>query len=177
MQKGSGKKQSSENANLTKGGVMGIAKIFLKSIRNETLELKELQERHAWLWGEILPKGMRPKDIQVQTTIEPDKLGDNRAAAVDLEKEIEDMMHQLVRKHLKAEKYINQLDDSRQRLVLELYYLSIDRRTWADVSKIMGYSESVIYDIHGDALVEMDRIMEKENSSKPQKDKTKKSSE
>lgn len=155
---------------------MGVAKTFLKNIRNETLELKELQERHAWLWGEILPKGMKPKEIQVQTTIEPDKLGDNRAAAVDLEKEIEEMMHNLVKKHLRAEKYINQLEDSRQRLVLQLYYLSIDRRTWSDVSKIMGYSESVIYDIHRDALVEMDKIMEKENGYKPQKDKRNKKS-
>lgn len=156
---------------------MGIAKIFLKSIRNETLELKELQERHAWLWGEILPKGMRPKEIQVMTSIEPDKLGDNRAAAVDLEKEIKEMMHQLVMKHLRAEKYINQLEDSRQRLVLELYYLSIDRRTWSDVAKTMGYSESVIYDIHGDALVELDKIMCRDIGWKPQNDKTNKSSE
>lgn len=156
---------------------MGAAKTFLKSIRNETLELKELQERHAWLWGEILPKGIRPKDIRVQTSIEPDKMGDNRAAAVDLEKEIEEMMQTLVLKHLRAEKYINQLEDSRQRLVLELYYLSIDRRTWADVSNIMGYSESVIYDIHGDALVEMDKIMEQENGCKPRNDKRNKKSE
>lgn len=154
-----------------------VAKIFLKSIRNETLELKELQERHAWLWGEILPKGIRPKEIQVQNSIEPDKLGDNRAAAVDLEKEIEEMMQRLVSKHLRAEKYINQLEDSRQRLVLELYYLSIDRKTWTDVAKKMGYSESVIYDIHGDALVELDKIMRKEIGWKPQNDKTNKNSE
>lgn len=138
---------------------MGVAKTFLKNIRNETLELKELQERHAWLWGEILPKGMRPKDIQVQTSVEPDKLGDNRAEAIDLEKTIEEKMHRLVKRHMQAEIYINQLTDSRQRLVLELYYLSIDRRTWGDVAKKMGYSLSVIYDIHGDALVEMDKIM------------------
>lgn len=138
---------------------MGVAKTFLKNIRNETLELKELQERHAWLWGEILPKGMRPKDIQVQTSMEPDKLGDNRAEAIDLEKTIEEKMHRLVKRHMQAEIYINQLTDSRQRLVLELYYLSIDRRTWGDVAKKMGYSLSVIYDIHGDALVEMDKIM------------------
>lgn len=144
---------------------MGKAKTFLKNIRNETLELKELQERHAWLWGEILPKGMRPKDIQVQTTISPDKLGDNRAEAVDLEKVIEEKMHQLVSRHMQAELYINQLIDPRQRLVLELYYLSIDRRTWTDVAKTMGYSESVIYDIHGDALVEMDKIMDNTKSS------------
>lgn len=144
---------------------MGKAKTFLKSIRNETLEIKELQERHAWLWGEILPKGMRIKEMQVQTSGEPDKLGDNRAEAVDLEKVIEKKMHTLVRKHMQAENYINQLDDSRQRLVLELYYLSIDRRTWTDVAKTMGYSESVIYDIHGDALVEMDRIMDNDRRS------------
>lgn len=149
-----------------------LAKTFLKSIRNETLELKELQERHAWLWEVILPKGIRPKEIQVQSSIEPDKLGENRAAAVDLEKEIEDMMQRLVRKHLRAEKYINQLEDSRQRLVLELYYLSIERKTWTDVSNKMGYSESVIYDIHGDALVEMDKIMRKDIGWKTQNDKT-----
>lgn len=140
---------------------MGIAKVFLKNIRNETLELKELQERHAWLWGDILPKGMRIKDIQVQASGVQDKLGDNRAEAVDLEKMIEIKMQELVRRHIKAEYYINKLDDSRERLVLELYYLSIDRRTWGDVAKKMGYSESVIYDIHGDALVKLDKIMEK----------------
>ena len=144
---------------MTKGGAMGVAKTFLKNIRNETLELRELQERHAWLWGEILPKGMQLKDIQVQTSIENDKLGDNRAEAVDLEKIIEEKMQQLVKRHMQAEMYINHLEDSRQRLVLKLYYLSIDRRTWTDVAKKMGYSESVIYDIHGDALVELDKVM------------------
>lgn len=139
---------------------MGKAKTFLKNIRNETLELKELQERHAWLWGEILPKGMQLKDIQVQTSIENDKLGENRAEAIDLEKMIEKKMHHLVERHMQAEIYINKLEDSRQRLVLELYYLSIDRKTWTDVAKKMGYSESVIYDIHGDALVELNKIME-----------------
>ena len=140
--------------------MMGRAKNFLKNIRNETLELKELQERHAWLWGEILPKGMQLKDIQVQTSIENDKLGDNRAEAIDLEKMIEAKMHRLVERHMQAEVYINKLKDSRQRLVLELYYLSIDRKTWMDVAQKMGYSVSVIYDIHGDALVELDKIME-----------------
>ena len=138
---------------------MGIAKSFLKNIRIETIELRELQERHAWLWGEILPKGMRIKDIQVQSSIEPDKLGDNRAEAIDLEKTIENKMQNLVKRHIQAEKYINQLEDPRQRLVLELYYLSIDRRTWQDVSRAMGYSESIIYDLHGTALAELDKIM------------------
>lgn len=139
---------------------MGIAKKFLKSIRDETLELKELQERYAWLWGEILPKGIRPKDIQVMTSSEPDKLGDNRAEAIDLEKTIEGKMRHLVLKHVRAENYISKLEDSRQRLVLELYYLSVNRRSWTDVADRMGYSESVIYDLHGKALAEMDKIME-----------------
>lgn len=144
---------------------MGAAKTFLKNIRNETLELRELQERHAWLWGEILPKGMRLKDIQVQTSIEADKLGDNRSEAIDLEKIIEKKMRILVKRHMLAQKYIDELADSRQRLVLELYYLSVDRKTWGDVAKKMGYSESVIYDIHGDALVEMDKIMAQNKKS------------
>ena len=144
---------------------MGAAKSFLKNIRNETLELRELQERHAWLWGEILPKGMRLKDIQVQTSIEADKLGDNRAEAIDLEKAIETKMQMLVRNHMLAENFINQIEDPRQRLVLELYYLSIERKTWTDVAKTMGYSESVVYDIHGAALFEMDKIMAQDKKS------------
>lgn len=144
---------------------MGNAKMFLKDIRNETIELREMQERHAWLWGEILPKGMKIKEIQVQTSIEQDKLGDNRAEAIDLEKTIEDKMQKLVKKHIKAERLINQLDDSRQRLVLELYYLSIDRKTWSDVGKAMGYAESRIYDIHRSALAEMNKIMNGEKKS------------
>ena len=86
---------------------MGNAKMFLKDIRNETIELREMQERHAWLWGEILPKGMKLKEIQVQTSIEPDKLGDNRAEAIDLEKTIEDKMQKLVKKHNRYSKFRN----------------------------------------------------------------------
>lgn len=140
------------------------AKAFLKKIRNEILEIKELQERSAWLWGEVLPKATRLKDVQVQTSVEPDKLGDNRAEAVDLDNLIQDKIQQLVRDNVKAQELISRLEDPRQRLVLEIYYLSIDRKTWTDVADKMGYSESVIFDIHGKALVELDKIIEQKSS-------------
>ena len=82
------------------------AKAYLKNIRNEILEIKELQERSAWLWGEVLPKATRLKDVQVQTSVEPDKLGDNRAEAVDLDNLIQDKIQKMVRDHLKAQELI-----------------------------------------------------------------------
>lgn len=140
------------------------AKAYLKNIRNEILEIKELQERRAWLWGEVLPKATRLKDVQVQTSIEPDKLGDNRAEAVDLDNLIQDKIQKMIRDHIKAQELINQIEDPRQRLVLEIYYLSIERKTWTDVADKLGYSESVIFDIHGKALLELDKIIERTSS-------------
>lgn len=140
-------------------------KAFLKNIRNEILEIRELQERRSWLWGEMLPKGMRIKDIQVQTSHELDKLGDNRAEAYDLDNLLKEKLGILLKDHMKAQSLINQLQDSRQRLVLELYYLSVERKSWTDVADKMGFSESVIFDIHGDALANLEKIyLENETS-------------
>ena len=130
------------------------AKAYLKNIRNEILEIKELQERSAWLWGEVLPKATRLKDVQVQTSIE----------AVDLDNLIQEKIQKMLRDHIKAQELINQIEDPRQRLVLEIYYLSIERKTWTDVADKLGYSESVIFDIHGKALLELDKIIERTSS-------------
>ena len=49
-----------------------------------------------------------------------------------------------------------------EKLTLDLYYLSEKRTTWQQVADEMGYSEREVLRFHGDALVEMEKIIENE---------------
>ena len=80
----------------------------------------------------------------------------------ELEKVIENRAQALIRNHLQAEMLISKLTDAKYRCLLDLYYLSEKRTTWQQVANEMGYSEREVLRFHGDALVEMEKIIENE---------------
>ena len=73
---------------------------------------------------------------------------------------IEERMHGLLENHLKAETYVSRLADTRHRKLIEMYYLSEKKTTWEKVADDMGYSIREVYNIHGNALTELEKIME-----------------
>lgn len=131
----------------------------LRSLRNEVIEIKKLQEKRDWMWNSLLPKAITIKQDKVQMTNPLDTIGDKLAEVNELENIIEDRIKKLVANHIEMEKLINKLEDSRYRLVLELYYLSTKRMTWDEVAAAMGYSTAEIYKVHGRALQELDDIL------------------
>lgn len=111
------------------------------------------------MWSSLLPKAITIKQDKVQMTNPIDTIGDKLAEVNVLESIIEDRIKKLVANHIEMEKLINKLEDSRYRLVLELYYLNTKRMTWDEVAAAMGYSTAEIYKVHGRALQELDDIL------------------
>ena len=78
------------------------------------------------------------------------RMEDTICKIVDLEKEINRDIDRLVDLKRETREIINQLTDPDQQLILELRYLCY--KPWAEIMDELGYSETSIYRIHGEAL-------------------------
>ncbi len=136
------------------------SKIFLREIREETSELMQLRLKREWLYSTLLPKGITYKTVDVQESGPTDQMSEKFGEIYELDKIIEERMHGLLENHLKAETYVSRLADTRHRKLIEMYYLSEKKTTWEKVADDMGYSIREVYNIHGNALTELEKIME-----------------
>ncbi len=69
---------------------------------------------------------------------------------IDLENEINEDIDRLIDLKAEARKVINEVSDPDQQLILELRYLCY--KSWDDIMEALGYSETSIYRLHGEAL-------------------------
>lgn len=144
------------------------SKAFLKSIRHEQFEIQELKEKREWLYSTLLPKAIAYKSVDVKESGPSDKMSEIFANIYAIDKIIEKRTEKLVKKHAKAEFLIDQLEESRYRSILELYYLGNKRISLQEVAEKMSYSPREIDYLHGDALKALDEVMKtvKESSLK-----------
>ena len=132
------------------------AKEYLQKIRSERLEIVQLQETVDELKYSLLPSGIRYDTLKVQTS--PDDSMSRVMAEVDeYEKKIRDHLSRLVDRQNVAFAYIGVLEKSDHRLVLTLYYLTGERLTWHQVAEKMALSEQRIYQLHNDAIDELEK--------------------
>lgn len=75
---------------------------------------------------------------------------ENVCRIVDLERAINEDIDQLIDLKAAARLAINEVTDPDQQLILELRYLCY--KPWLEIVEILGYSESTIYRLHGEAL-------------------------
>lgn len=133
------------------------AKEYLQRIRSERLEIVQLQESIEELAYSLLPSGIRYDAIKVQTS--PDDAMSRVAAQIDkYERKIREHLAQLLDRQNTAYTYIAMLERSEHRQILTLYYLSGDRITWHQVAEKMAFSEQRIYQLHNDAVDELQKI-------------------
>lgn len=120
---------------------MSSVKQFLFTIRNEQSELKELQERIEELSVSLLPSGIRYDKDKIQVS-PSDVTSDKMAKLADYENMLTQKSHSLIIRKLQAQKIINALPDSRERQVLDMYFLA--RRKWRmrEIADFMGYSHT-----------------------------------
>nr|DAL96949.1 MAG TPA: Protein of unknown function (DUF1492) [Caudoviricetes sp.] len=78
------------------------------------------------------------------------------AKIVDLEREINEEIDQLINLKQEILETIGLVDDPIAQLLLEMRY--INRRTWGEIAGELGYSDRGIHKIHGRALKEIDEI-------------------
>lgn len=117
------------------------AKRFLYSVRDEVKEIKELQLRIEELESQAMSvEGISYDRVHVQTSPQ-DVMSEKVAELYDYQNDLMKKVNTLNRKRRKAQRMINRLDDSKERQVLDLFFLSNDRMSMEDVGRIMGYSE------------------------------------
>lgn len=146
-----------------KGNAMK-SKDYLKSIRKEQKEIKNLQEQKEAIYFSLLPSGIRYDKDRIQVSPE-DMLPDKVIKMSELTKEINSYIEHLEKNKAKALRLIRKIEDSNHRQVLVLYYLTLNTNgspmSWIDVAELMGYSEDWIKHMHGDALKAFDLIYSK----------------
>lgn len=76
----------------------------------------------------------------------------------EMSKQVDEKVDELIDRKREALRWIQRLPDAAQRNVLIGRY--INSATWEEVSEQIGYSESHLYKIHGEALYALEKIVE-----------------
>ena len=133
------------------------AKECLRKIRAERLEIEQLSEQIEELKYFLLPSGIQYDKIKVQTS--PDDMMLRIAAEIDTyERQIRQHLEKMISRQNTAIKYIGMLERSEYRQVLILYYMTSPRPTWTQVANTMSLSDQRIYQLHNDAMTELEKI-------------------
>lgn len=127
------------------------AKRFFRDIRLERREIRILTDIIYAKELDLLPSGIRYDKDQVQTSIE-DIYTDKLASLGDYEKKRNSLVNKLAKRQAEAIEIISRIPDTRQRQVMEIYYLDINNPTWDDVAREMGFERRYILKVHGEAL-------------------------
>lgn len=127
------------------------AKQFLYSVRDEQKEIEEIGDRIYELEMSLLPGAMRYDVDRVQTSPE-DTITDRMAKIADYMDELKRKQMELTEKRLTAQRVINQLVDSKERQVLDVYFLSVKRPRMTDVAAMLNYSPRQTYRFYVQAL-------------------------
>ena len=132
------------------------AKECLRKIRAERLEIEQLSDQIEELKYSLLPSGIQYDKIKVQTS--PDDTMLRIAAEIDTyERQIRHHMEKLIQRQNTAIQYLGMLEKSEHRQVLILYYMTSPRLTWQQVASRMQFSEQRIYQLHNDAVNELEK--------------------
>lgn len=131
-------------------------KTLLKKCRHEKREILILTEKVEQLEASVLPKSIPIKDDKIQSSVDPDPMGEKIVTCVELKKELDRQLARLLEHELEAHKAIARVENSQYRQVLELYYLSFDDDddlyTWDAVADKMGFSIDHVFKLHREAL-------------------------
>ena len=139
------------------------SKTLLRKCRQEKRELLILADKLEQLRSSLLPRAIQLKEINVQESGDADPLADRLAAKTDLEAEIRRNLVAMLQRETEAYRLISKLKNSRQRQILELYYLKwkVDANgrchlyTWDMVAEELEISERHLYRMIPDAFREL----------------------
>ena len=132
------------------------AKTYLQKIRSERLEVVQLQETVDELIYSLLPSGIRYDTLKVQTSPD-DQMARVMAEVDEYERQIREHLQKLIERQNTAFTHIGALERSDFRQVLTLYYLTGERLTWHQVADKMDLSEQRIYQLHNEAIEELEK--------------------
>lgn len=126
-------------------------KEFLFSIRREQKEIEELKNRIYETEQSLLPGAIRYDRDKVQISPD-DPMADVFSEIDTYRSQLHDKMIDLVKRRETAQIFIDKLDNSYERQVLGMYFLSVRRTRLSDVAAFTGWSERQTYRIYLDGL-------------------------
>lgn len=97
-----------------------------------------------------------PKDVNVQTSFEKDRIGNTVSKLVDLENETYKFINDYLEKRKRIIEQIDSIDDTKMYHVLSERY--IKRKDLSVIAVEMGYSYKQVCRIHGNALSEFEKM-------------------
>ena len=131
-------------------------KSLLKEVRKEMIEIKikqdELEQMKMGLW----PKAVTYKENKGKVSQKTDTIGKTLANVDSLEGYIADSIDKLKGRYQKAYILVESLQDTVQRQVLHLYFLSKDAYTLEQIAEYLDYSDRQIYRIYKEAMENLD---------------------
>lgn len=131
---------------------MSEIKQFLYSIRNEAGEIKEIRKRIEALEVQASGlKGISYDKVRVQTS-PGDSMPEQILEMIGYKEQLAAKLARLNLRRGQAQALIDSLADSRERQVLDLYFLSDERLTMSAVAREISYSERETYLIYQLAL-------------------------
>lgn len=135
------------------------AKRFLRGyrallVRRDSL-IREIERRRESATGTTV----RLKEINVQSGGAYDRMAEDVARIVDDEESLGDALAEIARKLKEILQAIESVPDEMQKTVLTLRY--IEGLDWLPIAERIGYEISNTYIIHGRALVEINKWLEK----------------
>ena len=136
-------------------------KSYLQEIRNERLEIRQLQDRIDELRMSLLPSAIRYDKPNVQKSPD-DQLAKIEGEINEIEMQLRDKLEALVERYNVAQWCIGMIQSSTHRQVLYEYYLNADRPSWDQVARKMDYTSDRVYQLHREALKKLEEIFEKE---------------
>lgn len=127
-----------------------MIKDYLRSVRKLKLDIEAKKRERDTLYMTLTGTTIRPKEVDVQTSVGGDVFGDRMAIVADYDRELEEEIINLIREQHKANQIINTLTVAEYRAVLTDYY--INGYTWLKVAELNGYALRTVHKIHGTAL-------------------------
>lgn len=128
---------------------------FLLSPRRIADEIWRLDIRRRELRACLLPAAIVYDKDRVQTTPD-DMMADTMADVADLDAQIEILQRQRARQIRRIGKALDLLEDSRERAILEAYY--IGQRSMNEISEYMHYSLQHTYRLKRDGVENMRKM-------------------
>ncbi len=138
------------------------AKQFLYSVRDEQKEIEELNERIYEMRMSLLPGAMRYDVDRVQVS-PTDTTTDRMAEIADYVTALEHKMETLATKRRNAQKLIWMLEDSRERQVLDSYFLSVKRPAMRNVAAMINYSLPQTVRIYTSGIERLEKMITNDN--------------
>lgn len=97
-----------------------------------------------------------PKDVNVKVTQEKDRMGNAVTKIIDLERETDELVDKYIDMRKKIIDQIDSITDTNMYHVLSERYVM--RKDLSVIAVEMGYSFKQVCRIHGNALIEFDRL-------------------